>query len=492
MNNRKNLISALVYQVAHIIYGLILPRIVIETFGSDVNGLVASITQFLSFISLLEGGLGAVVLAELYRPIEKNDNETIKSILVACQRFFVRLAGAFFAYTIIVAIVYSISVKGTYSIPYTFSLVFILALTILAEYLFAVTNRLYLQATQRVFIVNYLSSITLIINIVIAFVTIRLCPEIHILKLLSSIAFFVQPLIYQRIICDEYKYLRKKQVTPIVLKNRWSGFAQNLAHFINMNTDVVLITMFSTLGNVSVYSVYMLAVSALRSIIANVANSFQSALGKYIAEDNIDKLKPQFVFFNKCVWGISLVFFSTCLLLVNPFVLLYTKGINDANYYQPLFGLVVVLANLIYCLREPYRLLILAGGKFKETNFGAIMEAALNIIISLLLIMKFGLLGVAIGTLVAIFYRMIYFIVFLRKDILAVPLTQYLGLSIKAVSIIVFNVGVYFIINITVDSVMAFCIYGMGIVVIEAIIVLVLFFGFKDSKKVIQTILRKI
>ena len=69
MNKKKNLFTSFLFQVITIISGLILPRIIIGTFGSALNGLIASITQFLSFISLLEGGLGAVVLADLYRPI---------------------------------------------------------------------------------------------------------------------------------------------------------------------------------------------------------------------------------------------------------------------------------------------------------------------------------------------------------------------------------------------------------------------------------------
>lgn len=88
MNSKKNLITALILQVATILQGLILPRLIITTFGSDVNGLISSVTQFLSFISLLEGGLGAVVLAELYAPMEVDDKVKIKSVLLACQRFF--------------------------------------------------------------------------------------------------------------------------------------------------------------------------------------------------------------------------------------------------------------------------------------------------------------------------------------------------------------------------------------------------------------------
>ena len=71
MNNKKNAISSLILQSTTIIQGLILPRLILYTFGSENNGLISSINNLLGFISLLEGGLGAVVLAELYGPIEK-------------------------------------------------------------------------------------------------------------------------------------------------------------------------------------------------------------------------------------------------------------------------------------------------------------------------------------------------------------------------------------------------------------------------------------
>lgn len=208
------------------------------------------------------------------------------------------------------------------------------------------------------------------------------------------------------------------QIPKDVLKDRWSGFSQNLAHFINMNTDVVVLTLFSTLDIVSVYNVYMLAISALRGIITSIGNSYQSALGKYIAEKNKEKLNANFAKFEKVFWFLGTVSFSTCILLINPFVSLYTTGINDANYFQPGFATIIVIANMLYVLREPYRLLILAAGKFRETNFGAIIEAVLNLSISTLLVWKYGLIGVAIGTLIATIYRMLYFVRYLSWNVL--------------------------------------------------------------------------
>lgn len=49
-----NIITSLLLQVIILICGFIVPKLIITNFGSDVNGLISSITQFLAYISLLE------------------------------------------------------------------------------------------------------------------------------------------------------------------------------------------------------------------------------------------------------------------------------------------------------------------------------------------------------------------------------------------------------------------------------------------------------
>ena len=91
MNNRKNFFSALVYQSIHIVYGLVVPRIIILYFGSEVNGLISSINQFLSYISLIEGGITGVIIANLYKPIINKDNEKISLIYSTTKRFYKKI-----------------------------------------------------------------------------------------------------------------------------------------------------------------------------------------------------------------------------------------------------------------------------------------------------------------------------------------------------------------------------------------------------------------
>ena len=69
--------SSLIFQVTTIICGFILPRLILKAFGSEVNGLVNSITQFLGIISFLELGVGSVIQSSLYKPLaDKDENQS--------------------------------------------------------------------------------------------------------------------------------------------------------------------------------------------------------------------------------------------------------------------------------------------------------------------------------------------------------------------------------------------------------------------------------
>ena len=102
-------------------------------------------------------------------------------------------------------------------------------------------------------------------------------------------------------------------------------------------------------------------------------------------------------------------------LLITPFVMIYTKGITDANYYEPLFGALLLIAEAIYLLKLPHLNLAYSANKFKDITKPAFIEAFLNIIISVILVSKYGIIGVAVGTLVSMIYRMIFHIKYTNK-----------------------------------------------------------------------------
>ena len=96
----KNIFSSLLLQVVTIICGFIVPKLIIGQYGSNVNGLIVSITQFLAYITLLEAGFGPVVKAILYKPIANKNKKEIENILKASEKFFKRISLIFIIYII--------------------------------------------------------------------------------------------------------------------------------------------------------------------------------------------------------------------------------------------------------------------------------------------------------------------------------------------------------------------------------------------------------
>ena len=109
----------LILQVLTIISGFILPKIYISSYGSEVNGLISSITQFLSVISLMDLGIGAVIEASLYKPLANKDNITISKVLKSGDKFFKIVASIFVLYATILCFIYPKIINSNFSNLYT-------------------------------------------------------------------------------------------------------------------------------------------------------------------------------------------------------------------------------------------------------------------------------------------------------------------------------------------------------------------------------------
>ena len=85
------------------------------------------------------------------------------------------------------------------------------------------------------------------------------------------------------------------------------------------------------------------------------------------------------------VFALVFFLFTVTALLITPFVQLYTRGIVDTDYNQPLFGFLLVLSEALYLVKLPHLNLAYSANKFKEITIPAYIEAILNIVISVVL-----------------------------------------------------------------------------------------------------------
>lgn len=423
---KRNSIAALAAQIVNIICAFILPRLILSTFGSDVNGLVNSISQFLQVIGLLELGVGAVVESSLYKPLSERDNLKLSQIMTSATKFYKRIAIILLIYAIVLMIFYPATVGRAY--PFLDVVVLIIALSAnsFAQYYFGMVNALLLNADQRSYIVQMLAVIVTIANTAISVLLIYLGCSIQVVKVVSSVVFFSKPIFLANYIKRHYQinYHEAYDVEPIPQK--WYGIAQHMAHIVLDSTDVVVLTIFSSLSSVSVYSVYNLVTNGIRSFVLSVGTGMQSLLGELIAKKEKDKLDAVFARLDWLIHTAAVICFGCTMVLVVSFVQIYTSGVTDINYVQPLFAFLISLAQCFRCIRLPYNVVILAGGHYKQTQSNYIVAALINITISVFTVIKFGLVGVAIGTLAAFIYQNIWMAYYISKHIVCWPFKNFI------------------------------------------------------------------
>ena len=419
---KKNTISSLVYQALALIAGLIVPRLIILYYGSSINGLVYSIVSFLGFITILDLGIGAVISSNLYKPLAEKNVKKVNEIFNYAEKFYNKIGFILILYTITLIFIYPHIVDGDFGNYFIESLIVIISISVFAQYFFGITYTLLLRSDQRQYISFYLNSIILVLNVLISVILITSGLSIHIVKLSAAIIFFLKPLVLSIYVRRNYDLTKNVIVKKSPIKQQWNGVAQHLAYLIQDKTDIIVLTCFSTLGQISIYAIYYMIISGVKAFVYASTAGFSSLIGNMIAKNEIEKLKNLFGKFEWLIHTISTLLFTTAGILLIPFVKIYTNGVYDINYILPMFGLILSMGAAVRCFQLPYNTVIQAALHFKETQKSAIIEPIINLTISIILVIELGLIGVAIGTLISISYRTIYLSHYLSYNIIKIDI----------------------------------------------------------------------
>lgn len=80
MKYKNGVLSAalgIIQQLLTLSFGLIVPRLFIMTFGSEMNGLLGSLGNLYSYLALVEAGVGTAAIQALWGPLGRNDKRSV-------------------------------------------------------------------------------------------------------------------------------------------------------------------------------------------------------------------------------------------------------------------------------------------------------------------------------------------------------------------------------------------------------------------------------
>ncbi len=440
-----NAITSLIYEFTRIVSAFLIPRLVLQSFGSDTNGINQSVTQFISYISLLTAGIGSVTTAALYRPIANNNKVEISGIVNATEQFLRKIARIFIIALFIFALIFPLFINE-FDFVFTFSLVLILGIGTFTNYYFGLTYRMLLNADQKQYVYVSVQIILTIVQMFVAVILINNKFSIHIVQLVSSLIFMINPIFIYYFVKKKYEVDKFIEPNFVAIDQRWDAFGHQVASFVNDNTDLILLTMFTNLKEVSVYSVYFLVYNGIKMTVFSLITGTQAAFGNMIAKGETENIKRNLKTFEFFLHFLSIILYSSMALLITSFVDLYTINISDTNYHRPIFGYMISAVGFFMSVRIPYQSLAIAAGHFKQTRNGAIIESVLNIVLSISLVIPFGMNGLIISTLIATIFRTLQYGIYTSKNLLnrslIVIFKRYL---ISVINIFTIVIIVYFI-----------------------------------------------
>ncbi len=462
-----NAATMLANQLVATVCGMLIPWIMIDTFGSEAYGATTSIAQFLSYISLLEGGIGRAARGELYKPLAEGDTESISRVYLAVKRFFNTIGTAFLGYALVLAFCfYDIADVAAFSRDYIFWLVIVMTIGKFAEFMGGYSQITLFNADQRQYVSNLTVIGTSALNVLLVVILARSGCDLLWVKLGSSLIFVVKPVIYTIYLKRHYTIVRTRERAK--LANQWTAIGQHIAYFIQNNIAVFALTVFADLKAVAVYSVYHLISFSLRNVVTSFGSGMEAMFGDMIARNEREALIKAYRRYKLTLTVLTLSLFGTAMVLILPFIRLYTAGVTDTNYYQPLFAGILLLGDALYCVTLPCYNLPIAAGKLRESRAGAYGEAIISVVVSIGLVFRNPLLGVGIGLLAAMLFKGVYQIVFSARHVLHIPLWRPLRdfLVTTLVLILMAWAGIRISDYLAIENYISWALHGVAFVVV--------------------------
>lgn len=419
---KLNFLFGLLAQVVGLVVGIIVPRLFIVNYGSEVNGYINSITQIFVYVALLEAGIGSASVSALYAPVGSDDKNKINGILSATNRYYTRTAFFYLAVVVALSFIYPLVVDSTLPYYLMVGIFLINGGSGVVAYFFHAKYKLLLSVDGRAYVTSAVTSVYQVLLSLGKAIFLLLGFHIFLVQGLYLLLSLLQAVIFAVYIKRTYPWLNvRADPDRAAISKSKNAMVHQISGLIFNNTDVLILTFFCNLTVVSIYALYKTLISLVGTLINHFMNSLSFKMGQTFRDRA--RFLRMFDTYETVHVALSFVLCTVAYILFLPFLRLYTAGM-DADYLLTYMPLLAVLTELLSFIRLPSQNVITFAGHFKETQWRSVLESAINLVTSLVLVVVFeklwglGIYGVLLGTIAALLYRTNDILIYTNKRIL--------------------------------------------------------------------------
>lgn len=402
----KNARVAFLFYFVALIVAFFSRKVFIDTLGTELVGLSATIQNILGFLNLAELGIYSAVSYSLYKPLVDDKKEEINRI-VSLFGYLYRLVGIFI---LVIGIIVSfflplIFAKSQLNLLFLYGAYY----TFLSVTLFSYFNnfrQILLNADQKGYIVSKVTNYSMLLKVILQVILLKYLNGHYIGWLVIEFVFglLTRWWINHRV-KKEYPWLRislkdGKQLIKeysLIIKNVKNLFVHKIAEFVGGQTDNILIFVFSSLSTVTLYTNYTMITKRIITLVVSTLSSNMAGIGHVIAEGDTQKNIAVFKEFNGLFFLVGGVMVYCLYYLIPPFISIW---LGENFIITEIVFLLIIINTYIALIRQSVMYFI-NGYCLYYDIWAPITEAIIKLVLSVLLGYLYGLAGVLIGTCVS-------------------------------------------------------------------------------------------
>ncbi|QXM06682.1 lipopolysaccharide biosynthesis protein [Crassaminicella indica] len=404
-NSIKNIVAGISMQFVIILLNFVSRGIFIKTLGANYLGIDGLFTSILAMLNLAELGIGSVIIYSLYRPLEEKDTYQIAALMRFYKMAYRMIGVLVLVIGFVITPFLHVFIKEKPDISHINIIYLLFVLDTFFSYFFSY-KRPIIEADQKSYILSvvriaqqFISNLTTI--------SILLITKNYILYLLSRICIRVlENLVIIYIANKKYPYIKSidratklgQKDKKLLFKNIRAIFLHKIGSYFVFSTDNLIISSLIGVISVGIYSNYTLIINAIKGLTSQVFLGITASFGNLVVTESSGKKYEIFrimMFINFWISGFS----SVCLfILLNPFIILWIG--KDYVFEQKIVG-IIIFNFYIMNMRASINIPKQTSGLFVNDKYAPLIESAVNLIVSIILVKQVGIIGVFIGTTIS-------------------------------------------------------------------------------------------
>lgn len=404
-NTIKNIKTGIIMQIINKLMIFVERTVFINMLNSEYLGVNGLFTNILTILSFAELGIGTAIIFNMYKPVAYNDKEKIKSLMKLYKKSYNVIGIIIFALGLLIIPFLKFIIKDASNVKENMNFIYILFLINTSVSYFFTYKKSIISAHQQESIINKIDSVVYLLKSTFQISFLYLTRN-FIIYLVIQIIFTLLENIYISKKADKmFPFLKEKNVKNLekaekvnIFKNVKSLIVYKFGSVIMFGTDNILISSMLNVASVGLCSNYNMIINAIKSIMNSMLNGITASIGNLNAIANKEKKEDifyQVTFLNFWIYTFCSILF---MILLNPFIKLW---VGEGFVLQLSIPIALSVSFWIEGLRMPAYTYRVTLGLFEKGKATPYIGAISNIILSIILGKKMGLVGILIATSIA-------------------------------------------------------------------------------------------